>query len=92
MCVIPIVQQDILYKKSIMTKLVLTMAQWTQTHILTVIRSLKNYLIRCSFMKKKSNYWYMTKKDKQLIDENVDTSNDDALLNDTRLEALIDIF
>ena len=32
----------------------------------------------------------MTKKDKQLIEENVDTSNDDALLNDTRLEALID--
>ena len=32
----------------------------------------------------------MTRKDKQWIDENVDTSNDDALLNDTRLEALID--
>ena len=32
----------------------------------------------------------MTRKDKQLIDENVDTSNNDALLNDTRLEALID--
>ena len=28
----------------------------------------------------------MTRKDKQLIDDNVDTSNDDALLNDTRLE------
>ena len=32
----------------------------------------------------------MTRKDKQLNDENVDTSNDDTLLNDTRLEALID--
>ena len=32
----------------------------------------------------------MTRKDKQLIDENV-ASNDDALLNDTRIEVLIDL-